>query len=103
MEAMVIASLVKVEGNELQVQLADIQMQRNSHDCGLFAIANATALAFGINPINQTYDARGMRTHLIQCLENKDITPFPTKKFSGKKRQIKKKNKFGTFLLVQNA
>ena len=89
-EGMVIASLVDIEGNILHVQLANVQMQRNTHDCGLFAIANATTLAFGKNPVNQTYDSTKMRSHLIKCLENKEITPFPTTKFSGKRSPVKR-------------
>ena len=44
-ESLVIASLVNIQSNIMNVHFANIQMQKNSHDCGLFAIANATALA----------------------------------------------------------
>ena len=35
-----------------------VQRQRNGYDCGVFAIANATALAFGRFPSQEAYDAR---------------------------------------------
>ena len=93
MEGLVIASLVDIESTVpvLHVHFANIQMQRNSYDCGLFAIANATALAFGLNPINQTYDLKEMRPHLIRCLENKTMRPFPSNtRFNGKRKPVKK-------------
>ena len=88
-EGLVIASLVNIEGDMLNVHFPNIQMQRNSYDCGLFAIANATTLAFGKNPVNETYDTKELRPHLIRCLENREMTLFPTKKFSGKRRPSK--------------
>ena len=51
--------------------------QSGSTDCGLFAIAFATDLAFGNNPSSIAYDQANMRTHLQQCLEMENLTPFP--------------------------
>jgi len=42
---------------------------KNGHDCGLYAIANATALAYGRDPSTQVYISRMMRDHLFKCLE----------------------------------
>ena len=55
-EQIVISSLVETDSNILKVKFTDIQMQRNSYDCGLFAIANATALAYGRYPSQEIYN-----------------------------------------------
>ena len=55
-----------------------IQKQQNSSDCGLFAIANAVAISNGQKPENQSYNIAVMRRHLVECLENKKIRPFPS-------------------------
>ena len=49
-EQIVISELVGTDSNVLKVKFADIQLQRNSYDCGLYGIANATALANGRYP-----------------------------------------------------
>ena len=53
-------------------------MQTNGNDCGLYAIAYETALAFGRDPLKEQYIPSKLREHLIQCLENKEMRPFPT-------------------------
>ena len=42
-EQIVISELVDTINNVLKVKFVDIEMQRNSYDCGLYAIANALA------------------------------------------------------------
>ena len=56
-----------------------VQMQSGGADCGLFAIANANALAFGEPPGKVMYDQENMRHHLWQCLEKRKMTIFPVK------------------------
>ena len=100
-QGLVIASLVDIKSDVLNVHFANVQMQRNAYDCGFFAIANAITLAFGQNPANQTYDARQMRSHLIGCLENKTMTKFPVVRFSGKRKSIKKSIAIEIFCLCR--
>ena len=52
-------------------------MQGGSYDCGLFAIAFATALAHGMDPVECFFDQRKLRRHLYQCLVAGKLTPFP--------------------------
>ena len=66
-------------------------MQTNGNDCGLYAIANETALAFGRDPLKEQYIPSKLREHLIQCLENKEMRPFPTAKGTSKRRKAIKK------------
>ena len=43
----------------------------------IVAIANATAIVFGENPIYHHFSVHAMRDHLIKCYENKEMSPFP--------------------------
>jgi len=53
------------------------QKQMGVKDCGLFSIAFATSIAFGHNPAKQKFQQQSMRAHLVNCLENKKMIPFP--------------------------
>ena len=53
------------------------QKQVGVKDCGLFAIAFATSIAFGQNPARRKFRQQSMRAHLINCFENNKIIPFP--------------------------
>ena len=44
-------------------------------DCGVFAIATATSLLYGIKPNKYTQSL--LRSHLIKCFENFNFVPFP--------------------------
>ena len=57
----------------------DCAYQNNSDDCGLYALANAVAEAFGIDPTMQEYDTELMRGHLIHCLEQNELSLFPAR------------------------
>ena len=64
-------------GSSVRVEMAKIQKQQpNSNNCGLFAIAIATAISFKTNP-EQSYKEPEMRQHLLQCFEKGAITLFP--------------------------
>ena len=51
--------------------------QVGAHDCDLFAIANATALANGVDTATLKCQQANMRKHLKLCLENQKLTMFP--------------------------
>ena len=53
--------------------------QSGGSDCGLFAIANAIAVAFGRLPHTLHYDQMRMRGHLYRCLKKGRMTLFPHK------------------------
>ena len=59
------------------INMATCQKQVGPHDCGLFSIANATAIVNGIEPTLLTYKQEDMRLHLIQCLKQGMLTVFP--------------------------
>ena len=90
-EQLVVSSLAKTEKKILKAKFSNVYMQTNGNDCGLYAIANATALAFGRDPSKEQYIPNKLREHLIQCLENKEMRPFPTAKGTSKRRKAIKK------------
>ena len=61
----------------LNVEVANIEQQKGGSDCGLFAIANATALCFGLDPVCLSWSQTHMRQHFLQCLDNKSMEVFP--------------------------
>lgn len=63
----------------LQLQYMNMQKQKGGADCGLFAIAVATALCIGMDPTKLTFEQGKMREHLRLCFETGLLTPFPAK------------------------
>lgn len=55
----------------------NMQIQRGSNDCGLFAIAVATDLAHGNDPVNVIFEQKKMRDHLMRSLESGSLQAFP--------------------------
>ena len=53
--------------------------KKNSDDCGLFAIATATALAHNIDPMMILFDETQLRSHLIACFQGDRLTSFPVR------------------------
>ena len=45
-------------------------------DCGVFAIANATVVAYGVNPETIISIQPLMRKHLMNCFEQAALTQF---------------------------
>jgi hypothetical protein len=66
-------------GGFLTVQIRSSQRQTaGSNNCALFAIANGECIAREQDPAEVTFDEDQMRPHLLQCLQNGVLTPFPT-------------------------
>ena len=51
--------------------------QNGNVDCGIFAIVYAIDIAAENNPTTFVYDQREMRQHLLECLQNHIMKPFP--------------------------
>ena len=54
-----------------------VQKQPDGYNCRAFAIAYAAELLDGQCPSDAVFDVNEMRKHLITCLENQILTPFP--------------------------
>ena len=59
------------------VEVNPVQQQDGGVDCGLFAIAFATELAYGNDPVRVSYVQSAMRDHLLLCLEQGKMELFP--------------------------
>ena len=59
------------------IDIVPVQQQRNGSDCGVFSIAFATCIVYGLNPGTAKFDVPQMRPHLSKCLRTGVITPFP--------------------------
>ena len=72
-----ISQLFQKDINSVVIRVINSQKQIGVKDCGLFSIAFATAIAFGQNPTEQKFQQQSMQAHLVNCFENKKMTPFP--------------------------
>ena len=72
-----ILSILKHEGKFVKFHMIPVQRQVGGTECGVFAIAFAVALSFGLNPTKLIFDQSKMRTHLITCLSQKQFSNFP--------------------------
>ena len=62
------------------IKLSFIDVQKQSGDCGLFALAFATVLLNSISPGRYLYDQKNMRKHLLEWLKHKKMELFPVLK-----------------------
>ena len=69
-----IAALLATEEQMVTAKFMDVQMQCGGSDCGLFSISFATALVFGEQPGHFLFDHKKMRSHLMHCFEQKQIS-----------------------------
>ena len=53
------------------------QKQIGDRDCGVFAIAFCTSLAFGKDPAKQKFIQERARSHLVTCFKNNKLSVFP--------------------------
>lgn len=71
---MVVQNMFKKVG-KFKIEIADMQEQEGSTDCGVFAIAVATSLLYGVSP---SYNQDKMRDHLLCCLDSGSLLVFPS-------------------------
>ena len=57
-----------------------VQRQQDGYSCGLFALAFAFSIALGEDPCALRYRRDSMAEHLVWCLENHVVKPFPSGK-----------------------
>ena len=75
-----VAALLACPEKEISIKMMKVQQQEGKNDCGLFAIAFATALANGVQPGHCVFKQSEMRKHLIRSLEEKVLSMFPVEK-----------------------
>lgn len=74
---MQVASILCSAEHRITFKVHKIQFQKGTMDCGLFAIAYATDLAFGNDPASFNYEQGALRTHFVNCISNDELVPFP--------------------------
>jgi len=60
---------------DITVTIAQVQKQTGDVDCGVYSVAIATSLLYGLSP--GPYVQSLLRPHMIDCFEKKSIQPFP--------------------------
>ena len=70
---MVVSSLFHARTN---MHMQPLQKQVGGTDCGLFAIAVISAIAYGKDPSLLQFKQEEMREHLLNCFKNEYITLF---------------------------
>ena len=73
----IISNLFQYNAEKPVITISRSQKQKGNVDCGLFAIATATA--FGKNPSKLQFIQEAMRPHLINCFTQKLMSIFPCK------------------------
>ena len=68
--------LKQMFGVKVQVEVGEGPKQHGIVDCGLFAIATCVSLASS-DILLKKFDQSKMREHLVECLENLNLIPFP--------------------------
>ena len=81
----VVADLLQCKEANITIRYMDVQWRSNGYDCGLFALANATALCAGTDPTSVTLEQSKMRKHFLACLERNCLMPFPIR---GQRRRV---------------
>ena len=57
--------------------MVPVQKKQGVTDCGAFAIAMMTSIAFNEDPSEVHYQQDNLRQHLLQCFVDQKMTPFP--------------------------
>ena len=70
----ILARLLKTKNDSFT---AKVNRQSGTNDCGVFAAAYCTSLAFGQDPSFVVYSQDCLRHHLLACLENQKMSLFP--------------------------
>ena len=80
-----IAALLFVEdNNDIEVTIPPVAQQSNGTDCGVFALAFATALCYQLNPSSLKFNRRAIRSHLWESLQSGHMNMFPYEETSRK-------------------
>ena len=72
----VVANYLYCPKDSFDIKIMNVQRQPNSYDCGVYAIAFATAVLHGDDPANLQF--RHLRKHFQECCTIGLLTPFPS-------------------------
>lgn len=80
------ACIMMIQEQTMGINVINCKRQKGGYDCGLFSIAYATDLCFGNDPSMKTYTQKSMRSHLLSCLAENQMCPFPSEERNMQKR-----------------
>ena len=83
------ACIMMIQEQTMGINVINCKRQKGGYDCGLFSIAYATDLCFGNDPSMKTYTQKSMRSHLLSCLAENQMCPFPSEERNMQKRVTK--------------
>lgn len=86
----IIAELLECANEYIQIDTVNVDIQEGNVDCGLFALANVTAVLNGIDVSMIKFDQKQMRQHLVSCLEKKSPEAFPVQSEKARSRRHRK-------------
>ena len=72
-----IAAMLQCKEAKLVIETMMMDQQVNGDDCGLHAVASAYELCAGKDPTSIKWKHNELRSHLLTCLENEQMKPFP--------------------------
>ncbi len=72
-----ITRFIKFTSRHITLHIMNVSKQTNTVDCGLYAIAYATSLLNGNDPVNLNYKQTAMRQHVVTSLETFSLSEFP--------------------------
>ena len=75
----IIGRLLFTKSTDFKINMMNVAKQKGSTDCGLYAIAILTYLAFDNDPTTVIFNQAALRPHLTHCLEKICIDCFPVK------------------------
>ena len=74
-----IAALLNTSKDKITMQHMSVKHQYGGSDCGLFALAFATALCVGLDPTACKFKQELMREHFSSCILKGQMDQFPHK------------------------
>ena len=72
-----IAALASYETKNITIERMNIYKQSGGNDCGIIALACVASLLYEQDPVNIRYIQDKMRGHLLSCLQQGKLLPFP--------------------------
>lgn len=72
-----VAMIARTKEKYIRIERPPCKQQRNSIDCAVFAIANATEFCYSGRTDFIDFDQSKLRSHWLECLQKNHISPFP--------------------------
>ena len=96
-----VADLMMYSGSKITIEHIHIQYQMGSSDCGLFAIATATALTHGLDPNRLQFSQKLMRDHLRESFERQALAIFPLKEIAARSPTVVLREKVRVYCICR--